>query len=265
MILVAPQWFGRLALCVAVPLLVSCAMPRDAADEPRVADEEAPATVIAPFPLVEAPAASREIAPLPAAWRHYKLPGKQATSYAYEWRDGRQTVAAQAKSSASMMRQALKVKPAQLGKIRFSWKVPALIAGADLTLREAHDSPVRLVLAFDGDRGKFSMKNAMLSELARTLTGEEMPYATLIYVWCNKCQVGDVLLSPRTDRIREIPLESGPTNIGGWIDYQRDIRADYEKAFGEAPGALLDVGLMTDTDNTKQNTKAWYGPISLSQ
>lgn len=164
-----------------------------------------------------------------------------------------------------MLRQSIRIEPDKLGSIGFSWKVPQLIPGADLTRRETHDSPVRLVMAFEGDRSEFSVKNAMLSELSRTLTGEELPYAILMYVWCNACMPGDVFIHPRTDRIREIVLEAGPAHLGRWLDYQRDIRADYQKAFGAAPGALLGVGIMTGTDNTRQNAVAWYGPISLSE
>lgn len=171
---------------------------------------------------------------------------------------------ASASSSASMLRQTVQVEPALLKNIVFSWKVEQLIPGADLARRETHDSPVRLVLAFEGDRAEFSMKNAMLSELSLTLTGEPMPYATLMYVWCNACAKEDLYLSPRTDRIREIALETGPERLGQWLNYQRDIQADYLKAYGQAPGALVGVGIMTDTDNTRQSALAWYGPISLT-
>lgn len=216
-----------------------------------------------PFPLIGPTGIATE-GPALLRWQHYPLPGKQATTYRYEWIDGRHAMQATAKMSASMLRQSVRVSPARLGVIRFSWKVPQLIAGADLALRETHDSPVRLALVFEGDRSRFSMKNAMLSELALALTGEALPYATLMYVWCNACPPGEVLSSPRTDRIREMPLESGPDHLGQWRNYERNIRADYEKAFGEAPGALLDVGLMTDTDNTRQKTTAWYGAVSLA-
>jgi hypothetical protein len=47
------------------------------------------------------------------------------------------------------------------------------------------------------------------------------------------------------------------------LDYERDIRADYRKAFGEEPGRLIAVGIMTDTDNTKSTAQAWYGPVVL--
>jgi hypothetical protein len=68
----------------------------------------------------------------------------------------------------------------------------------------------------------------------------------------------------RTDRIRKIVIESGTKNLNQWMDYERDIKADFERAFGEAPGALLGIALMTDTDNTRSQTKAYYGPVSLA-
>lgn len=196
-------------------------------------------------------------------WQHCTFPGKKPTAYHAMLLDGRQVIRSEAKSSASMLRQSLRVEPGELSKLSFSWKVPALIQGADLTHRDMDDSPVRLVLAFDGDRSRFSAKNAMLSELVLTLTGEPLPYATLMYVWSNHSAVESVIINTRTDRIRKLVLESGPMQLDRWLDYERDIKADYEKAYGEAPGALVGIGIMTDSDNTRQQTRAWFGPVSL--
>ena len=129
--------------------------------------------------------------------------------------------------------------------------------------RESDDSPVRVVLVFEGDRARFSARDAMLSELVHALTGEEMPYATLMYVWCNRRAPGTVMTSPRTDRIRTIVVESGPTQLDRWLDYERDIHSDYRRAFGEALGALIGIGIMTDSDNTHTTAQAWYGPVRL--
>ena len=253
----------RLLTLACLVLLSSCGVMFSGDFQPQaVSTVNDTVQTYEPFPLIGFSSVATE-SQASVRWQHYPLPGKQATTYRYEWVDGRHAMLATAKMSASMLRQSMRVAPAQLSIIRFSWKVPQLIAGADLTLRETHDSPVRLALAFEGDRSVFSMKNTMLSELALAVTGEALPYATLMYVWCNSCAQGEVLSNPRTDRIREIALESGPSQLGQWRHYERDIRADFERAFGESPGALLDVGFMTDTDNTKQNTTAWYGAVSL--
>ena len=198
-----------------------------------------------------------------ARWAHVGMPGKQATRFRYEVTDGRHAVVAEARSSASLLRKTVRVEARDLGHIRFSWKVPALIAGADMSLRDKDDSPVRIVLAFDGDRSRFSAKDSLLAELTRAITGEEMPYATLMYVWSNHKAVGDVIRNPRTDRVRKMVLESGGQSLGRWREYDRDIRADYERAFGEPPGALIGVAIMTDSDNTRSRARAWYGPVKL--
>jgi len=84
-------------------------------------------------------------------------------------------------------------------------------------------------------------------------------------VWCNKRKPGTVITNPRTDRIRKLVVESGAGHLNQWLEYERDIRADYERAFGEAPGALVGIAIMTDTDNTRSTAKAWYGPVRLAR
>jgi uncharacterized protein YceK len=197
------------------------------------------------------------------SWQTFTLPSKKTTRFSKVAVDGRDAVMASADGSASMLRQQMRVPADQLQKVRFSWKVPQLIVNSDLALREGDDSPVRVVLAFEGDRSKWSSKNAMLSELTRVLTGEEMPYATLMYVWSNQHVPESIVLNPRTDRIRKLVVESGPQKLKQWLDYERNIKADFERAFGEAPGALVGIALMTDTDNTRSSATAYYGPVSL--
>lgn len=199
----------------------------------------------------------------PAQWAHFKLPGKRPSQFDFAFEDGREAITAHAQSSASMLRQVMRVEPSKLGNIKFSWKLPDLIQYADMSLREFDDSPVRVVLAFEGDRSTFSAKNAMLSELAHLLSGEPLPYATLMYVWCNECEPGKVIMNPHTDRIRKVPLESGTSKLNRWMDYERAVRADFIQAFGEEPGLLTSISIMTDTDNTKSIARAWYGPIAL--
>jgi hypothetical protein len=150
-----------------------------------------------------------------------------------------------------------------LGQLQFAWRVDHLMPEADMAERDRDDSPVRLILAFEGDRSRFSAKNAMLSDLTEALTGEPLPYATLMYVWSNQAPVGSVIVNPRTDRVRKWVLESGPAHVQQWRQYQRDVRADFEKAFGEAPGALVGMAIMTDSDNTRSHVRAWYGDIRL--
>ena len=197
-------------------------------------------------------------------WETVKIPGKRETHYSLVRLSHGNSLMANAQSSASMLRHDLRIEPDRLNAMKFSWQIQKLIEGADMAQRDLEDSPVRLVLAFEGDRSQFSPKNAMLSELSNALSGRPMPYATLMYVWCNQRPVDSVIQNPRTDRIRKLVVESGPSRLNQWVTYERNIRADYEKAFGEPPGALIGIGIMTDSDNTHRHAQAWYGAIALN-
>lgn len=196
-------------------------------------------------------------------WYHHLFPGKQATVFTAIQLDGRNAMEANAVSSVSMLRRKVNVAPADLGSVRFSWRVPALIATADMAQRDFDDSPVRIVLAFEGDRSKFSAKNTVLNELSRAITGEEMPYAVMMYVWSKQRPLGAIINSPRTDRIRKLVVETGSENLNRWQHYERDITADFERLYGEPPGALIGMGIMTDSDNTHTTAQAWYGPLQV--
>ena len=238
---------------LALLVLSACATRSPNAVEPVELLNQRISTWVAPMPSSNKP----------AVWEHFKLPGKRPSQFDYVLEEGRAAIAANAQSSASMLRQVMKVEPAALGNIKFSWKLPDLIQYADMSLREFDDSPVRVVLAFDGDRAKFSAKNSMLSELAHMLSGEPLPYATLMYVWCNECEPEKIILNPHTDRIRKLPPESGTDRLNRWMNYERNVRADFINAFGEEPGVLKSISIMTDTDNTKSVARAWYGQIQL--
>jgi len=194
-------------------------------------------------------------------WEHHRFPSKSPTRYRYAREQGRDTVAVASHAAASAMRRRVNVAPADLGQLQFSWRVPALIERADMGKRNDDDSAVRVILAFEGDRSRFSQRDAMLSELSRAITGEELPYATLMYVWCNWRPAGTVIANPRTDRVRKLVVESGAGNLGRWLEYERDVRADFERVFGEPPGRLRTVAIMTDTDNTRSQVSASYGPV----
>ena len=196
-------------------------------------------------------------------WEVFRFPGKLVVPFEPVSRQGRAALRVRAERSVSVLRQRFEPGLPAVGALSFSWKVDALPEGADLKDAAVTDAPVRILLAFEGDRTRWSPRAHRLSELSRLLTGEPMPYATLTYVWSRDDPVEVVLNNPRTDRIRKLVVDSGSAQLGQWRDHQRDVRADFIRAFGEEPGPLVSVALMTDTDNTGTALRAWYGPLRL--
>lgn len=146
-------------------------------------------------------------------------------------------------------------------EVEFSWWLPQTISNADLRQAESADSPARVVFAFGGDTSKLSLRTRLQFQLAESLMGEEPPYATLMYVWDNREELETVLPGGRSDRVRKIVVERGQANLRRWLTYRRPLMADFQRAFGEPPGRLIGIALLTDTDNTGSKAEACYGDV----
>ena len=162
-----------------------------------------------------------------------------------------------------MLRRAVARAPGSLGEVEFAWRASALPPQGDVSQAETEDAAARVLFAFNGDEQRLTPRNRMLFDLARALTGESPPFATLMYVWDARAPVGAVIVNPRSDRVRKIVVESGAAGLGQWRHYRRNLVDDYRLAFGDAPGALQAVALMTDGDNTSSQLSTWYRDIVL--
>ncbi len=200
------------------------------------------------------------------SWQHKTFGDRKPTAYRPALQAGRPAIHALSAAGNSSLRQEVEPPPgAAAERLRFSWLVPSLNDAADLRDSDIDDAVARVMLVFDGDRAaRFSARDHLISELAQLVTGEALPYATLIYVWDNRYPVGTVIPNPHTDRIRHLVIESGPERLGRWVDEERDVQSDFQHAFGEKAGALRSVGVMSDTNNTGASVEAWFGPLQLS-
>jgi hypothetical protein len=62
-----------------------------------------------------------------------------------------------------------------------------------------------------------------------------------------------------------IVAASGSDRVGSWQEISRNLLEDYRRAFGEEPGRITAIGIMTDTDNTGGRAQAWYGDIAFGK
>jgi hypothetical protein len=178
------------------------------------------------------------------AWETESFVGH--TRYQLEPLPGRGTVLS-ADSQASASGLFRKVKP-DLGRtpwLHWSWKVDSLIGNADERSKGGDDYPARVYVVFSG---------GLLFWNTRAIN----------YVWSGNQPVGSEWPNAYTARARMIAVQSGAEHLGQWISEVRDVRADYRRLFGEEPGPVAAVALMTDTDNTGRSARAWYGDIWFS-
>lgn len=205
---------------------------------------------------------------VPRGWETWTLSKfKKATQYKLvsDTGSGRTVVKASADASASGLVHHVRIDPNTYPLLSWRWKVDELIARADNTRKSTEDSPVRVVVSFEGDLDKLSLDDRIFYDNIRLVTGQDLPYATLMYIWENRVPRDTVISSPHTSRIRMIVAESGRGRLGVWQEVVRNLYEDYRKAFGEEPGSITAIGIMTDTDNTGENVHAYYGDIVFRQ
>jgi hypothetical protein len=202
---------------------------------------------------------------LPGGWQPWTLSKlKKSTAYKMVLEDGKTVISAKAEASASgLMHPLAHLDAKSYPQLSWRWKVEDLIKGADNTRRSLEDSPVRLVVTFGGDMDKLDFGEKMFFSQVKAMSGQQMPYATLMYIWENRAKKDVVIPNGHTGRIKMIVAESGRDKVGNWQEVRRNLYEDYKRAFGEEPGPITAIGIMTDTDNTGEQVHAWYGDISL--
>jgi hypothetical protein len=201
---------------------------------------------------------------MPDGWHFYRIaPYKKNTLYRLENYQGRTVLSANSKTSASGLAVKLRPRTAQNLWLQWEWKAVGVIPQADNADSQHDDAPLRILVAFDGNKSKLPLKEKLTFEMASLISGQEMPYATVMYIWSGKNPVNTVLNNAHTSRVKMIVVDSGSGGLGEWRKHERDLAADYKLAYGEAPGNVIGIALLTDTDNTKSETRALYGDIEL--
>ena len=238
-------------LCLTA-VLAGCAIA------PEPADPMSAPSRVSPF-SAQSPGSQ-----LPPGWQPWTLSRfKQATDYRLVGYQGKTVVQARAEGAASGLKHPLALDPKTQPYLHWQWKVPALIPSADNTVRHLEDSPARVIVSFAGDREKLDLHDRIFFDQIKLVSGQELPYATLMYIWENRVAHDTVIPNRHTGRIRMIVVQSGSDGLGRWQSITRNIVDDYRRAFGEEPGHITAVGIMTDSDNTGETAQAYYGDIGF--
>lgn len=218
-----------------------------------------------------APLAAQTLAPLvqqpgtppPAPWRLVALPpdkGIPPTRFATAVRDGEPALALQAQASYGTL-----VHPWQgpLRTLQWRWQLEQPLAAADLRSKAGDDVALKVCVLFDMPLAVVPWRERAALALARTLSGEALPAATLCYVWDTTLSVGTLLPNAYSARVRYMVLDHGPPQPG-WQIHRRDISADFLSAFGGEsavvpPVAAIAVG--ADADNTRGRSLGWIAGL----
>jgi len=202
--------------------------------------------------------AAKPGATVPSGWSTWTMSRLRALSQYQLVNDGGATVLkGYAKNSASGLLHDLDLDVRERPILSWRWKVMDLAPSDD----SPDDSPVRILVNFAGDYSKIPFGDRLFYDQFRFFTGQRLPYAGVMYVWGSRTPNGGEVRNKYTSRIKMIAIESGRENLGKWLEESRDVAEDYRRLFGEEPGKVVSVGIMTETDASDRALEAYYGDI----
>lgn len=223
--------------------------------------------VAADAAAVTLPPLVNEDGTLGAGWRVVALPGQKppVTRYAAENVDGRHALRVEVAASYGNLVHTLPGVAAPR-TLRWAWRVQQPNAAADLRTKEGDDSAVKVCLSFDLPLQAVPFVERQLLRLARSRTGEDLPAATLCWVWAAAEARGSLLDNAYSRRVRYIVLRHGNDAPGQWQTENRDVAADFLRAFGDETRTvppLVAVVVAGDADNTGGHSLAHVADLAF--
>lgn len=214
------------------------------------------------IPLLSTAPLGTGVAP---GWQHQTLPKVERPNQFELVPDGdRRVLQVRSASSASSWLAKVDIAPARAQRLQWRWKVSRSLEGSDVRSKQGDDYAARLYVLFDLPPERLSLGDRLRIQAARAVSGVEVPAAALCYVWGHAQPAGSTAWNPYTDRVRMVVVDSGNGHAMQWRSVARDLRRDWEEAFGGAMPAVRGIAVSADTDNTRDRVEAWFGDIVLA-
>lgn len=190
---------------------------------------------------------------MPPPWREEALPGIAPNRHRIVDDDGSPVLEVVSQGSASSLLVRFEA-PWHATRLAWRWRTdgwPQAARNAAADARAGDDFSLRLYLFYDYPLARLSRTDRALLSMARAWRDPRLPAAVLCYVADPRGAEGAVWPSPYTGRVRLMRLR-GDRMPGPWWSEDRDLQADFQRAFGEEHGpgmpALTGVALAVDTD-----------------
>ena len=221
-----------------------------------------PAATVPPF---SAMATGQPAAP----WRIAGLPGQKPplTQFSIQPQDGRQALQVITRASyGNLVLDTPGLRLAPGSQLRWSWSLERGLTRSDLRTRDGDDVALKVCVLFDMPLDGLPLGERTRMRMARSISGEHLPAATLCYVWDRLLPVGTLLPNAFSPRVRYLVAASGEPAPGPWARVERQPAGDFLRAFGQEATAVppvLAIVVGGDADNTGGQSVGWVGDVGL--
>ncbi len=213
----------------------------------------------------------------PAPWRAVGFPKKQAplpmTQFVAASVDGQRALQIRTASSYGTL---VHDWSGPAGTLAWRWRLDEPLAGGSagpsLTTKAGDDAALKVCVMFEHALDQVPFVERTVLRLARSVSGEALPAATLCYVWDTGSDKPLQGANPYTRRVRYISLQTRTTPLAQWKAESRDVARDFITLFGdELPGGadapvsavppVKAVVIGADSDNTGSRSMGWMAQV----
>ncbi len=147
--------------------------------------------------------------------------------------------------------------PAHLG---WRWRLERGLPQADIATKPGDDAALKVCVMFDQPLADIPFGQRAALSLARAVTGQALPAATLCYLWDSRYPAGSSGANPYSARVRYLVLDGPASPSGQWVTQRRNVAEDFARLFGQESAStppLLAVAVGADSDNTGGQSLAY--------
>jgi hypothetical protein len=165
-------------------------------------------------------------------------------------------------------------------KLQWRWRLDVPLRGGnttpDIQTKAGDDAALKVCVMFDHPLERVPFVERTVLRLARSVSGERLPAATLCYVWDSLHPAGLQGANPYTRRVRYSVLQGRSAPLQRWVSETRDLAQDFIDLFadelpagrqtlrGDVP-RITTVLIGADSDNTGTHSTGWVADLQASR
>ncbi len=159
-------------------------------------------------------------------------------------------------------------------RLQWRWRLDTPLSGGqsapDILTKAGDDAALKVCVMFDHALDRVPFVERTVLRIARSVSGEALPAATVCYVWDSTHTALTQGPNPYTKRVRFISLQGRGAPLARWINESRDVAQDFATLFAdELPAGtpappVTRVLLGADSDNTASTSSGWVADLRWS-
>lgn len=148
--------------------------------------------------------------------------------------------------------------------LSWRWRLEQPLVKADIKTKAGDDAALKVCVMLNQPLAAIPFLQRSVLALARSVSGQNLPSATLCYLWDSRYPAGTRGPNPYSARVRYIVLNGAESATGQWVTQHRNIAADFALLFGQESPALppvTAVAVGADSDNTQGSSLGYLAQL----